>query len=207
MRALDRLLLLAVAVVLAAAGAITAIELVAAAANSHELLVPYLHWWSISDSARRPIGWRSESRSIVGSPSTSHRTYSPRSGATPADSTRGAGASRTGFLRSPTTKRSTSFEPSKYAGRTESDAQINQIADESIDLPAGAWQAEQRNHALSALARLNDVQRQVIELAYFEGHSQRQVAEILDLPLGTIKSRTQTALANLRISLESAGMA
>lgn len=48
-----------------------------------------------------------------------------------------------------------------------------------------------------AVAALPPTQREVVELAYFVGLSQSEVASRLGVPLGTIKSRTHTALARL----------
>ncbi len=49
-----------------------------------------------------------------------------------------------------------------------------------------------------SLALLNDDERRAIELAYFDGHSYRDVAMILDEPEGTVKSRIRSGLAKLR---------
>ncbi len=57
-----------------------------------------------------------------------------------------------------------------------------------------------------ALAALPDPQREVIELSYFEGYSQSELARRLGQPLGTIKSRTHTALMRLRVQLEERGI-
>ena len=41
--------------------------------------------------------------------------------------------------------------------------------------------------------------REVIELAYYQGLSQSEIAERIDVPLGTVKTRTRSALAQLAI--------
>jgi RNA polymerase sigma factor (sigma-70 family) len=89
--------------------------------------------------------------------------------------------------------------------RTEPDEQIALLADDSIDLPHEVWLGAQRERVRSALAELPAPQREVIELAYFKGYSQHQLAQLLEQPLGTIKSRTHAALARLRASLEGEG--
>jgi RNA polymerase sigma-70 factor, ECF subfamily len=60
-----------------------------------------------------------------------------------------------------------------------------------------------RDRARRALASLVPRERQVIELAYFEGHTYREVALILGLPEGTTKARIRSALKNLSIALDS----
>jgi len=61
------------------------------------------------------------------------------------------------------------------------------------------WQME------SALTRLNPEHRMVITELYFNGRSGREVAELLALPEGTVRSRAFYALRMLRILLEEAG--
>jgi RNA polymerase sigma-70 factor (ECF subfamily) len=53
-----------------------------------------------------------------------------------------------------------------------------------------------------ALEVLPAHERPVIELAYWEGFSQSEIADRLDIPLGTVKTRTRSALARLADVLE-----
>jgi RNA polymerase sigma-70 factor, ECF subfamily len=54
----------------------------------------------------------------------------------------------------------------------------------------------------SALSELPENERTVIELAYWGGRSQSEIAELLQIPLGTVKTRTRTGLARLSDTLE-----
>lgn len=56
-----------------------------------------------------------------------------------------------------------------------------------------------------ALGTLDSSQRDVIELAYFEGLSHGRIAERLQLPLGTVKTRIRSAMKNLRERLTPDG--
>ena len=55
------------------------------------------------------------------------------------------------------------------------------------------------------MATLPAAHREVIELAYFGGYTQSELAEMLSVPMGTIKSRTFAALKALRKALEDTG--
>jgi RNA polymerase sigma factor (sigma-70 family) len=65
-----------------------------------------------------------------------------------------------------------------------------------------AWLRFERERVQEALRRLPDHEREALELAYYGGFTQSQLAERLGLPIGTIKSRMFSGLARLRELLE-----
>jgi RNA polymerase sigma-70 factor (ECF subfamily) len=60
----------------------------------------------------------------------------------------------------------------------------------------------ERDRVRSALSILPPAQREVIDLAYFHGLSQSEIAERLGQPLGTVKTRVRLAMQKLRAELE-----
>ena len=71
------------------------------------------------------------------------------------------------------------------------------LADPAEAATAASDRIEQRIDAIKLLARLSDAHREVIILRYYHDMSETQIAEILDCPQGTVKSRIHAALANL----------
>ena len=86
--------------------------------------------------------------------------------------------------------------------RTEQLTEADDVATES-SAADDAWLRFERERVQAALKRLPDMQREALELAYYGGFTQSELAERLGQPLGTIKSRMFTGLAHLRELLES----
>ena len=58
--------------------------------------------------------------------------------------------------------------------------------------------AERRSHVLAALSELPEEQREVLELGYYKGLTQTEIAEATGQPLGTVKTRMRLAMQKLR---------
>lgn len=80
-----------------------------------------------------------------------------------------------------------------------------ETADRALTSP-DVWpevaQALDRDSVTSAMAGLPDAQREAIQLAYFDGLTQVEIAERTDTPLGTVKSRVRLGLLAMRRVLE-----
>jgi len=75
----------------------------------------------------------------------------------------------------------------------------------ATDAAEDAWLRFERERVQAALRQLPDQQREALELAYYGGFSQSELAERLGQPVGTIKSRMFTGLARLRELLGEPG--
>ena len=74
-----------------------------------------------------------------------------------------------------------------------------------IDPILAALLSEDRAEVRRALAGLPDEQRRTSELAYFGGLTQREIAEALKQPLGTVKTRIRLGMNKLRMALTNGG--
>ena len=93
---------------------------------------------------------------------------------------------------------------SRRREREERTARSAMVTEYDIDLEA--HDLEVGEQVREAMATLSEVERRAIELAYFGGHTYREVAQILDQPEGTVKSRIRTGLMRLRTQLLERGI-
>ena len=78
------------------------------------------------------------------------------------------------------------------------------MANERTDVEAG--RREEAGEVRGLLAELPSDQRRVIELAYFAGFTHTQIADMLAIPVGTVKGRMRLGLEKLRTRIELTGV-
>jgi RNA polymerase sigma-70 factor (ECF subfamily) len=88
--------------------------------------------------------------------------------------------------------------------RQERASNLQPTVDEDVaeDVVDASFMGQRRKEVREALTTLPPEQRQVIELAYFGGKTQVVIAEELQIPVGTVKTRTMAAMQKLRKALQ-----
>lgn len=80
------------------------------------------------------------------------------------------------------------------------------VRDENPSVEDQALLGDLRDVVREAMAQLPDAQRSALEMAYFQGYTQREIAEAQNEPLGTIKTRMRLAMKKLRSLLDTQGL-
>jgi RNA polymerase sigma-70 factor, ECF subfamily len=73
------------------------------------------------------------------------------------------------------------------------------------EISAAIVREDTRTEVADSLACLTDVQREAIQLAFYDGRTYSEVAELLDIPVGTAKTRIRDGLIKLRDAASSIG--
>ena len=74
------------------------------------------------------------------------------------------------------------------------------------DMQHEVWDLALADQVAQAMGELSEDERRAIQLAYFDGHTYREVARVLEQPEGTVKSRIRSGLRRLRDALVDAGV-
>lgn len=118
------------------------------------------------------------------------------------DSDRG---SAKGWIATIAHRRAVDVVRSEQASRDRTERVEARASLEDHDIVASEVETrDERTRVRRALSGLTDLQRQVIEMAYYGGRTYRQVAEDLDAPLGTVKTRMRDGLKRLAEILREA---
>jgi RNA polymerase sigma-70 factor, ECF subfamily len=110
------------------------------------------------------------------------------------------------FLIAQSHGRSVDLLRAETARRRREEREARQRIAEPIDLEREVVNLTDAEAVRGALASLPEPERVAIDLAYFGGHTYREVASILEQPEGTIKSRIRAGLVRLRAALVEAGI-
>jgi RNA polymerase sigma-70 factor, ECF subfamily len=92
-------------------------------------------------------------------------------------------------------RRKTAFRPAPLEAAGDAAADSDTAADAARNVEAGTVRA--------ALETLPEAQRRTIELAYFGGYTQSELAGLMGVPLGTVKGRMRIGLQKMRRVLEA----
>jgi len=94
---------------------------------------------------------------------------------------------------------------SETSRRAREERDVRRTAEKGYDLEHEVLDLSMAERIKEAMGSLPEIEREAISLAYFGGHTYREVADLLDQPEGTVKSRIRTGLKRLRSELVGAG--
>ena len=92
-------------------------------------------------------------------------------------------------------------------GQDNADSKFADLLASDVPGPLQQVSAREREAwVATAMAELSEPARRVVELVYFQGLKYREAAEVLGVPVGTVKSRLHSAIARLSTSFEDSGL-
>ena len=92
------------------------------------------------------------------------------------------------------------------ARRLRESGEARRTATAEYDMQHEVWDLAVADQVARALGDLPDDERRAIELAYFDGHTYVEVADLLGQPEGTVKSRIRNGMRRMRALLVEAGV-
>jgi RNA polymerase sigma-70 factor (ECF subfamily) len=102
--------------------------------------------------------------------------------------------------------RSVDLVRSEQSRRQREERDHRRTAEAGYDVEHEVWDLAVAEHVQDALGTLPNDERRAIELAYFGGHTYREVATMLGQPEGTVKSRIRSGLKRMRGLLVDSGV-
>lgn len=102
--------------------------------------------------------------------------------------------------------RSVDLIRSESSRRRREEKELTLAAEAGYDLEREVWDLAVGDRVKTALRTLPEGEREAILLAYFGGHTYREVADLLDTPEGTVKSRIRAGLKKMRGDLAAVGI-
>ncbi|HVM07475.1 MAG TPA: sigma-70 family RNA polymerase sigma factor [Acidimicrobiales bacterium] len=110
------------------------------------------------------------------------------------------------YLLAHTHGRAVDFLRSESSRKRREESDARRAAEGGYDLEHEVWDLAVADHVKAAIDLLPEGERQAIELAYFRGHTYREVAVMLEQPEGTVKSRIRSGMRRLANELAAVGI-
>ncbi len=110
------------------------------------------------------------------------------------------------YLLAQTHGRSVDLLRSETSRRRREEREARETAEHGVDIEREVLDLTVADQVKEVVAELPADERRAIELAYFGGHTYRQVAALLEQPEGTVKSRIRSGLRRMRQGMVDAGV-
>jgi len=95
---------------------------------------------------------------------------------------------------------------SSASRRQRESREAMRTAEAGYDMQHEVWDLAVAEQVAGAMGGLPEEERRAIELAYFDGHTYREVAQLLGQPEGTVKSRIRNGMRRMRAALADKGV-